>query len=459
MTDFRASADGVAIDRIGQLIEAFEKAGKPRSAWRIGVEHEKIGVDRATGRAAPFSGPRGIERLLDGLAARYRWERVQENGRTIALRRADLSITLEPGAQVELAGAPRETLHEARAELHMHLTEIAAVGNELGIAFLGLGIQPVSTVEEIELVPKERYGIMDPYMGRVGTLGRRMMRQTATVQANIDFADERDAMLKFRTGMRLAPLMNAIFANSCIVDGALSPYLSFRGHVWTDTDRARCGMLRLAWDEGAGFETYVRWALDVPVYFLLRDGHYTRNVAGIPFRRLLDGVAGLPRPNFDDWHLHLTTLFPEVRLKGFIEFRSTDAQPARTLLAPPALVKGLFYEPDCLAAAWDVVKSWSYDECVDLASSAVREGLAARMRRIQLREFAAELGSIASEGLRRLDRRDERGRNEAVYLEPTLELIAQGISPADQTSKQWMGEWNRQLERLVAGSELKNDLP
>jgi glutamate--cysteine ligase len=459
MTDFRASAEEVAIDRIGQLVDAFEKAGKPRSKWRIGVEHEKIGVDRATGHAVPFSGPRGIERLLNGLADRYGWQPVQENGRTISLRRSSLSITLEPGAQVELAGAPCETLHESRTELASHLAEITQIGGELGIAFLGLGIQPASTVERIELVPKERYGIMDPYMRKVGTLGLRMMRQTATVQANIDFADERDAMLKFRTGMRLAPVMNAIFANSCIVDGALSRHLSFRGQVWTDTDRARCGMLRFAWDEGAGFEAYVQWALDVPVYFLLRDGHYTRDVTGIPFRRLLDGVSGLPRPNLDDWNLHLTTLFPEVRLKGFIEFRSTDSQPARTLLGPAALVKGLFYESDCLGAAWDLVKSWSFEECMELSHEATRGGLAARMRRIQLRELASELGAIAGEGLRRQDRRDDQGRTESVYLEPTLELIAQGVSLADLTSKRWTGEWGQQMGKLVAGSELVLDFP
>jgi glutamate--cysteine ligase len=459
MTDFRASAEEVAIEGIVQLVDAFERAGKPRSQWRIGVEHEKIGVDRATGQALPFSGPRGIERLLDELADRYGWQPVQEDGRTISVRRASLSVTLEPGGQVELAGAPCETLHESRAELASHLAEIAQVGGELGIAFLGLGIQPASTVEQIELVPKERYGIMDPYMRKVGTLGLRMMRQTATVQANIDFADERDAMLKFRTGMRLAPVMNAIFANSCVVDGALSRHLSFRGHVWTDTDRARCGLLRFAWDEGAGFEAYVQWALDVPVYFLLRDGHYTRDVTGIPFRRLLDGVSGLPRPNLDDWNLHLTTLFPEVRLKGFIEFRSTDAQPARTLLAPAALVKGLFYEADCLGAAWDVVKAWSFEECQELSLDATRVGLAARMRRIPLRELATELGAIANEGLRRQDRRDGQGRTEAVYLEPTLELVAQGVSPADLTSRRWTGEWNQQMSRLVAGSELGNDLP
>jgi glutamate--cysteine ligase len=459
MTDFRASADEVAIEGIGQLVEAFEKAGKPRTQWRIGVEHEKLGVDRATGRAVPFSGPRGIERLLTELAERHRWEPVQENGRTISLRRGSLSITLEPGGQVELAGAPRETLHESRAELATHLREITEVGADLGIAFLGLGIQPATPVEEIELVPKQRYGIMDPYMRKVGTLGRRMMRQTATVQANIDFADERDAMLKFRTGMRLAPVMNAIFANSCVVDGSLSRYLSFRGHVWTDTDRARCGLLRFAWDDGAGFESYVQWALDVPVYFLLRDGRYTRDVTGIPFRRLLEGVSGFPRPNLDDWNLHLTTLFPEVRLKGFIEFRSTDAQPARTLLAPAALVKGLFYEPDCLAATWDVVKSWGFDECVELAVDASREALAARMRRIALREIASELGSIAREGLRRQDRRDEQGRTEVVYLEPTLEMIGQGVSPASLDAKRWKSQPEGQLRRLIEEAPLVPELP
>ncbi|HWP66620.1 MAG TPA: glutamate-cysteine ligase family protein [Candidatus Limnocylindria bacterium] len=459
MTDFRASTEAVAIDGIGQLVDALERAGKPPAEWRIGVEHEKIGVDRHSGLAAPFSGPHGIERLLIELSERFAWERVEENGRTIALRRGDLSITLEPGAQVELAGAPRRTLHEARAELVGHLAEITAVGADLGIAFLGLGIQPASTVEQIELVPKERYRVMDPYMLRVGTLGRRMMRQTATVQANIDFSDERDAMLKLRTGLRLAPVMNAIFANSCVVDGTLSDFASFRGYVWTDTDRARCGMPRFAWDDGAGFESYVQWALDVPVYFFLRDGHYTRDVTGIPFRSLLAGVRGLPRPNFDDWHLHLTTLFPEVRLKGFLEFRSTDAQPARTLLAPAAMVKGLFYEADCLGAAWDMVKSWTFDECVELAHTVVRTALGARMRRIPLRELAAELGAIAAEGLRRQDCRDEQGRTEVVYLEPALDLIARGLWPGAATAQRWTDEWQGRMRELVAGSELGTDLP
>jgi glutamate--cysteine ligase len=279
------------------------------------------------------------------------------------------------------------------------------------------------------------------------------------VQANIDFADERDAMQKFRTGMRLAPVMNAIFANSCVVDGSTAKHLSFRGHVWTDTDRARCGMLRFAWDPGAGFEAYVDWALGVPVYFFLRDGRYTRDVTGVPFRKLLGGMPGLPRPNLDDWNLHLTTLFPEVRLKGFLEFRSTDSQPARTLLAPAALVKGAFYDADCLDAAWDLVKTWTFEECLDLAREATRGALRARIRRIGLREIATELGRIAATGLVRQGQKDERGRDEAIYLDPMLEMVAEGLSPADVTARHWTGEWNQDLAKLVAGAELTADLP
>src|SRR5579884_4066015 len=259
MTDFRASAESVPVTAVEQLVAGFHEAGKPRERWKIGAEYEKVAVDRATGRAAPFSG------------ARFR------------------------------------TLHEAERELATHVREILSVGDELGLAFLGLGMQPISPVEEIEWVPKRRYAIMAPYMTRVGRLGHRMMKQTATVQANIDYADERDAMRKLRVGMGIAPLVNAIFANSPVSDGELNGFRSFRGHVWMDTDPARCGLLPFVFREGAGFADYVEWALDVPVYFLLRDGRYVTDVTGTPFRRLLaSGQATL-----DDWQLHLTTLFPE----------------------------------------------------------------------------------------------------------------------------------------------------
>src|SRR6266478_2015210 len=291
MTDFHASAHATLIESVDQLVEQFHLAGKPRDRWRIGTEYEKVAVERATGKAAPFSGPRGIEAVLRALAERYGWEPKEEEGRTVALARGGASITLEPGGQLELSGEQCPTIHCTRKELATHVREVVSVGGELGIAFLGLGMQPMSPLDEIEWVPKQRYRIMGPYMTRVGTLGQRMMKQTATVQANIDYGDERDAMLKLRVGMGLAPLVNAMFANSSISDGGLNGYMSFRGHVWTDTDRARCGLLPFVFREGASFADYIEWALDVPLYFILRGGRYRTEVTGVPFRRFLaEGV-------------------------------------------------------------------------------------------------------------------------------------------------------------------------
>src|SRR2546422_1011032 len=241
MTDFRASAEPVPIESIEQLVEQFHLAGKPRERWKVGAEYEKLAVDRRTGRATPFSGPRGIEAILRALAERFGWEPEEEDGRTVALARGEASITLEPGGQLEFSGAPFTTLHETRQELSTHVREVVSVGEEFGVAFLGLGIQPLSGPEDIEWVPKQRYRIMAPYMAKVGTLGQRMMKQTATVQVNIDYADERDAMRKLQLGQRIGPLVNAMFANSSISEGRLNGYMSYRAHIWTDTDRARCG--------------------------------------------------------------------------------------------------------------------------------------------------------------------------------------------------------------------------
>jgi len=457
MTDFRQSDRAVAIESVDQLVEQLHVAGKPPARWAIGTEYEKVVVDRATGRAAPFSGRRGIETVLRTLAERFGWEAKEENGRTVALARAGASITLEPGAQLELSGEQCRTLHCTQQELATHVRELVSVGNELGLAFLGLGIQPLSRLEEIEIVPKQRYRIMAPYMERVGTLGLRMMKQTATVQANIDYADERDAMLKLRVGMGLAPILNAMFANSSLSDGSLNGYMSFRGHIWTQTDPARCGLLRLAFREGATFADYVEWALDVPLYFILRDGTYLTTVTGMPFRHFLaEGAAG-ERATLDDWNLHLTTLFPEVRLKGYIEFRSADSQPPDRMLALPALVKGVFYEADCLGAANDLVKRWSYDETDALWRQVHREALLARFRRVRVLELARELYAIAEEGLRRQHELDPAGRDERIYLERMGEQLAMGRSPARVIAEQWSADWDerRRLERLIASTEFR----
>jgi len=457
MTDFRESAHAVPIHGVDQLVELMHRAGKPQEQWRIGTEYEKVGVDRATGKAAPFSGPRGIEAVLRGLAERYGWESKEEDGRTVALARGGASITLEPGAQLELSGEQCETIHCAHDELTTHVREVVTVGREFGIAFLGLGMQPVSGLDEIELVPKQRYRIMFPYMARVGRLGQRMMKQTATVQANIDYADERDAMQKMRVGMGIVPLINAMFANSPVSNGDLNGYMSYRGYIWTDTDRARCGLLPFVFRDGAGFADYVNWALDAPCYFILRRGRYVSEVTGVPFRRFLaEGAAG-ERATLDDWNLHLTTLFPEVRLKGYIEVRSADSQPPERMLALPALVKGLFYTADCLDAAWDLVKRGSFEDRVRLWEDVHREALLTRFRGVRVLELAHELYTIASEGLRRQGRVDAQGRDERVYLERLGEQLDMGRSPARVIAQKWRGAWDgdRRVERLIEFSEYR----
>lgn len=454
MTDFRASAHAVPIERVDQLVEQFHAAGKPRADWKIGTEYEKLAVEAATGRAAPFDGPRGIERVLVELAERFGWTPRDEEGTVIALARDGVSITLEPGGQIELAGRPVDTLHEARDEVTTHVRELVAVGEDLGLAFLGLGCHPRSTLDEIGWVPKERYRIMREYMTRVGTMGHRMMKQTATVQANIDFESERDAMEKLRIGMGIAPIVNALFANSPLVDGAPSGHLSFRGHVWTDTDRARCGLLPFAFRDDAGFADYAAWALDVPMYFILRDGRYVTEVTGVPFRRFLDeGWHGQPA-TMDDWNLHLTTLFPEVRLKTFIEFRSADSQPPDRVLALPALSKGVFYTADCQQAGFDLVKRWSFDQVRELAADVTRAGFAARVKGIRVIELARELVAIADEGLRRQAAADVDGRDERQYLEPLSDVVERGRTPAEEILRQWNGPWEQRMERLVEASAL-----
>jgi glutamate--cysteine ligase len=455
MTDFRASAHAVPIERTEQLIEQFHLAAKPRADWKIGAEYEKLAVDAVTGEAVPFGGPRGIERILLMLAERFGWEPREEEGATIALGRGGVSITLEPGGQIELAGQPVVTLHEAHEEIATHVRELVAVGRELGIAFLGLGCHPVSPVDAIGWVPKRRYDVMREYMTRVGTLGHRMMKQTATVQANIDFESERDAMTKLRVGMGTAPIVNAIFANSPLVDGDVSGHLSFRGHVWTDTDRARCGLLPFAFRNDAGFADYVAWALDVPMYFILRDGRYVTEVTGVPFRRFLEtGWRGGPATE-DDWNLHLTTLFPEVRLKGFLEFRSADSQTPDRVLALPALAKGLFYTADCQQAGLDLVKRWSFEQVATLYGDVTRAGLAATIRGIRVQELARELLVIAAEGLRRQAARDDRGRDEGRYLEPVIQQVAHGTTAAAEILRLWNGPQDDRLARLIDASALR----
>ncbi|GIW45955.1 MAG: glutamate--cysteine ligase [Candidatus Binatia bacterium] len=445
MTQYVANAsEEVPIESYDDLVRYFEAACKPRELWRIGTEYEKVGVRAADGAAAPFTG--GIEEILRRMADRYGWSPVLEDGRVVALAGKRASITLEPGGQLELSGEQWRDVHEAGQEFHEHVRQIVSVAGELGIVFLGLGMQPVSRVEEIEWVPKRRYRIMAPYMEKVGSLGHRMMKQTATVQVNIDFSSEADAMEKLRLGNGLAPLLNAIFANSPLCDGDLNGFLSFRGHIWTDTDPARCGLLPFVFADSPGFSDYVEYALDVPMYFIVRGDRWI-DMTHMTFREFWQRGFEGERATLADWNSHLTTLFPEARMKRYIEIRSVDSQPPEIMLAVPALVKGVFYDGDARLAAWDLVKRWRWEERLQLYHDAHRQALRAKIRNLELRELARELVDIAEYGLDR--QRPPGGESEAMYLEQVRDYARKGICPAERVIEKWIGTWNRDPARLV----------
>ncbi len=436
------------IEKPEELEAYFQTAGKPRERWRVGTEYEKVGVDRSTGQAIPYFGPRGVDRILREMIERYGWEPEEQNGNIIALSRDRTQITLEPGGQIELSGEPCDSIHCTYAEFTQHIRELLEVCEPLGIVFLGLGMQPVSRLDEIQWVPKKRYGIMGPYMPTVGTLGQRMMKQTATVQANIDFLDETDAMVKFRTGMGLAPVLIAMFANSPICDGQVNGYRSYREHIWTDTDKSRQGLLKFAFAPDASFAHYVEYALDVPMYFIIRHHDYI-NMTGVTFRQYLKYGHNGERATVEDWADHLTTLFPETRIKRYIEVRSVDSQPPELMPALSALIKGAFYDNDCLLAAWDLVKGWTWDERNEVYLDSHANALAARFRRHTLLDLAKEFLEIAAEGLRRQHVVNDLGNDETIYLEPLKTLLSQGKCPADVILEKWQGELHRDVRKLI----------
>ena len=442
------------IEKKHDLEAYFHEAGKPRERWRVGTEYEKVGIYRDTGQAIPYFGKRGVDFILRELIERFGWAPEEQDGNIIALTRDKAQITLEPGGQIELSGEPCESIHCTYAEFDQHIRELLEVTEPLGIIFLGLGMQPVSRLEQIEWVPKQRYRIMAPYMLKVGKLGQRMMKQTATVQANIDYSDEKDAMAKFRTGMGLAPVLVAMFANSPICDGQLNGYRSFLEHIWTDTDRNRSGLLKFAFAPEVSFAHYVEYALDVPMYFIVRNKNYI-DMTSITFRQFLTSGYNGERATIEDWNDHLTTLFPETRIKRYLEIRSVDSQPPDLMPALSALIKGAFYDNDCLQAAWDLVKGWSWDERMQVYLDSHRDALAARVRRYSLLDLARELVEIAWEGLRRQKQVNDLGDDETIYLKPLKDLLSQGKCPADVLLEKWEGELHHDIKRLIGYSAYK----
>ena len=438
------SSGGEPITSKRQLVEWFEKGSKPKSAWRVGTEHEKFVYRLSDRRRAPYDGPDGIGALLNTIADRFGWERIQEDGNTIALTRAGCNITLEPGGQFELSGAPLETLHETCAEANSHLNEARAVCADLGLGMLGVGFDPEWTREEMPWMPKGRYKVMRAYMPKVGTRGLDMMTRTCTIQSNLDFGDEADMVEKFRISLALQPLATALFANSPFVEGKATGRVSERSFVWTDTDPDRCGMLEFVFEDGFGFERYADYMLDVPMYFAYRNGDYM-DVAGESFRAFLEGrLPQLPgeKPHMGDWSDHVTTAFPEVRLKRFLEMRGADGGPWDSICALSAFWVGLLYDDAAQKAALSLISSWTPEDRAHLRDAAPIEGLRAKVGGRTLQDVAKDALAIARDGLNARGRLDASGSNESHFLAPLEEIAKTGLTPADEKTALFEGAWN-----------------
>ena len=453
--------DGAApsplIESRADLIEAMARGAKPKSEWRVGTEHEKHVFRRDPVRPVPYEGPDGIRALLGGIEARTGWHPFYDREYPIGLRNDEIAggISLEPGGQFELSGAPHRTIHGNAAELASHLADCHAVGGPLNIHFLGLGTTPLWSVDEIPAMPKSRYGIMKPYMGKVGSLGTSMMFRSATIQANLDFSDEADMVKKLRISLALQPIVTALFANSPFIDGKPSGFLSFRSHIWLNTDAARTGMLHFAFEDGMGYERYADHALDVPMYFVIRDKRYI-NVAGESFRAFLEGkLPQLPgeKPTRKDWEDHLSTLFPEVRLKQFLEMRGADMGSEAATNALPALWVGLLYDDQACDAAWELVKDWTAEERQALRDQVPRTAIHTPFRGGTVADVAKRVVDLARDGLRRRGE-FESGGDETKYLAPLEETLESGKTPAERWLDKYNGEWAGDLRRIFDEAEL-----
>ena len=455
MSTREASAgDDPIIESRDQLVLPMQRGEKPKADWRIGTEHEKLVYKTADFRAPSYDEPCGIRDMLLNLQ-QFGWTPVEEGGKVIALKGEDGAVSLEPAGQLELSGAPLENLHQTCNETGRHLRQVKEVGEKCGIGFLGLGMWPDKTRAELPIMPKGRYDIMLRHMPRVGSMGLDMMLRTCTIQVNLDYSSEADMVKKFRVGLALQPLATALFANSPFTEGKPNGYLSYRSHIWSDTDPHRTGMLPFVFEDGFGYERWVDYMLDVPMYFVFREGRYI-DAAGLSFRDFLDGeLSVLPgeKPTQSDWWDHLSTAFPEVRLKSFLEMRGADGGPWNRICALPAFWVGLLYDQSALDAAWDLVKGWSMEDREALRSSVPKLALDAPLPGGgRLHDIAREVLTIARSGLAARARLNTGGDNETGFLEPLEEIVASGKVPAQRLLDLYNGEWNGDITRVYEHS-------
>ncbi len=443
---------GGPIEHEGQLAEFLEAGCKPKEAWRIGTEHEKFGYCRDTLKPLPYEGDRSVKAMLEGLRDRFGWQGIEEGGYLIGLEKDGANISLEPGGQLELSGAALETIHETCDEVNEHLREVQTVADGIGAGFIGLGAAPIWRHEDMPMMPKGRYKLMTPYMEKVGTHGTQMMYRTCTVQVNLDFASEADMVRKFRVALALQPVATALFASSPFFEGRPTGYKSWRSRIWRDLDPSRTGMLPFVFEEGMGFQRYVDYALDVPMYFVYRDGKYI-DALGMSFRDFLKGeLPALPgeKPTLSDWADHLTTIFPEARIKQYMEMRGADGGPWRRLCALPAFWVGLMYDASALDAAWDLAKGWSAETREAWRIAAGRDGLDAQVEGMRMRDLATEALAIAEAGLKARARPGLGGLvpDERHFLNTLKDEVETGITLADELLEKYHGPWGGDLTRI-----------
>ena len=446
---------GGLIEDHSQLAEMLSDGCKPKENWRIGTEHEKFGYCQDSLLPLPYEGDRSIKAVLTGLQNRYNWAPVEEAGNIIGLTKDGANVSLEPGGQLELSGAPLETIHQTCDEVNVHLEEVKSVADEIGVKFIGLGAAPEWSHEQMPLMPKGRYKLMNAYMEKVGTHGTQMMRRTCTVQVNLDFGSEADMVQKLRVALALQPVATALFANSPFFEGKPNGHKSWRARIWRDLDDSRTGMLPWVFEDGMGFERWVDWVLDVPMYFVYRDGKYI-DALGMSFRDFLKGkLPALPgeKPLLSDWADHLTTVFPEARIKQFIEMRGADGGPWRRLCALPAFWVGMMYDQTALDAAWDLCKDWTAEQREVLRVAASVDGLQAKVDGINMHDVARKVVAISHAGLKARAKPGAGGMvaDETHFLNALHETIETGKTPADELMDHYNGDWNGDLKKVYSG--------
>jgi len=445
---------GGLIERHEQLAQYLADGCKPKDDWRIGTEHEKFGYCKDSLKPLPYDGDRSVKAMLDGLRDAYGWAPVEEGGHIIGLTKDGANVSLEPGGALELSGAPLETIHETCDEVNVHLREVKDIADKIGVGFIGLGAAPIWEHSEMHQMPKGRYKLMDAYMDRVGTMGKAMMYRTCTVQVNLDFASEADMVQKMRVAIALQPVATALFANSPFFENKVNGHKSWRSRIWRDLDPDRTGTVPFVFEDGFGFERWADYALDVPMYFVYRDGKYI-DALGQSFRDFLKGeLPALPgeKPMLSDWADHLTTIFPEARVKQFIEMRGADGGPWRRLCALPAFWVGLTYDQGALDAAWDLVKGFDADTREALRVAASVDGLQAQIGGVRMHDLAAEAVAIAEAGLKARARPGAGGMvpDETHFLNALKDSIESGKTPADELLERYHGEWNGDLTKIYA---------